>query len=158
MTVRLRAPIESDVAVFFEDQRDPDAMRMAAFASKDPNDRAAFDARWSRIRGDDTVIVRTIEHEAAIAGYVASFLREGTREISYWIGRAHWGRGIASVALATFLGEQEKRRPLVGRAAADNVASIRVLEKCGFVLVARERGFANARGCETDEVVMRLER
>lgn len=157
MNVRLRAPIDSDLPVFFEQQRDAEANRMAAFASKDPNDRDAFVARWSRSRGDDTVVVRTIEHDAAVAGYVASFLREGTREISYWIGREHWGRGIASDALVMFLRGEETRRPLVGRAASDNVASIRVLGKCGFVLVARERAFANTRGEEIEEVVMRLE-
>lgn len=157
MSVRLRAPIGSDVAIFFEHQREPDAMRMAAFASKDPNDREAFDARWIRIRGDDDVRIRTIEEGGAVAGYVASFLRDGVREVSYWLGRAHWGRGVASAALEQFL-EEETRRPLVGRAASDNVASIRVLEKNGFVIFARERVFANARGEEIEEVVMRLDR
>jgi RimJ/RimL family protein N-acetyltransferase len=31
-----------------------------------------------------------------------------------------------------------------------------VLEKCGFVVTGRERGFANARGEEIDEVVLIL--
>jgi ribosomal-protein-alanine N-acetyltransferase len=39
----------------------------------------------------------------------------------------------------------------------DNVGSIRVLEKCGFVKVGEERGFANARGMEVEEVVMELQ-
>jgi RimJ/RimL family protein N-acetyltransferase len=47
-------------------------------------------------------------------------------------------------------------RPLVGRAAKDNVASIRVLQKCGFVLTGEDRGFANARGEEIDEVILTL--
>ena len=155
MSVRLRAPIESDVAIFFEQQREPEAMRMAAFSSKDPNDREAFDARWSRIRGDDDVRIRTIEDDGAVAGYVASFMRGDVREVSYWVGGAFWGRGVASTALGKFL-EEETRRPLVGRAATDNIASRRVLEKCGFVEIARERAFANARGEEIEEVVMRL--
>jgi RimJ/RimL family protein N-acetyltransferase len=47
-------------------------------------------------------------------------------------------------------------RPLYARAAADNAGSVRVLEKCGFVLTGHERGFANARGEEIDEVVLTL--
>ena len=155
--MRLRAPTDSDVPIFFENEREPDAMRIAAFTAKDPNDREAFVARWARIREKDDVRIRTIEvADGVVAGYVASFLREGVREVSYWLGRAHWGRGIASAALAKFL-EEETRRPLVGRAASDNVTSRRVLEKCGFVLVTRERAFANARGEEIEEVVMRLD-
>jgi len=48
-------------------------------------------------------------------------------------------------------------RPLHGRVAYDNVASRRVLEKCGFRAIATERGFAEARSCEIEEVVLRLE-
>jgi RimJ/RimL family protein N-acetyltransferase len=154
--IRLRAPIDSDIPIFFEHQREADAMRMAAFTSKDPNDRGAFDAHWKRVRGDD-VRIRTIEADGEVAGYVASFIRGDVREVSYWLGSAHWGRGIATSALAKFLGEEETRRPLVGRAASDNVASRRVLEKCGFVVDHHERAFANARGEEIEEVVMRLD-
>ena len=39
---------------------------------------------------------------------------------------------------------------------SDNVASIRVLEKCGFVRIGTDRGYANARRAEIDEVVMEL--
>jgi len=156
MSMRLRAPIDSDVAVFFEHQREPGAIRMAAFTSKDPNDREAFDAHWARIREKTDVRIRTIESDGAPAGYVASFLREDVREVSYWLGSAHWGRSIATTALARFLEEEETRRPLVGRAASDNIASRRVLEKCGFVFVRHERAFANGRGEEIEEVVMRL--
>jgi RimJ/RimL family protein N-acetyltransferase len=48
-------------------------------------------------------------------------------------------------------------RPLHARIAYDNVASRRVLEKCGFRLVATERGFAEARSGEIEEYVLRLE-
>jgi len=48
-------------------------------------------------------------------------------------------------------------RPLYARAAHDNRASIRVLEKCGFVIVGQDRGFSNARGREVEEVILKLE-
>ena len=75
--------------------------------------------------------------------------------MSYWIGREFWGKGIATKALAVFL-SAVKARPLYARAAKDNIASLRVLEKCGFAITGYERGFANARGEEVEEVVLEL--
>src|SRR5262249_44237054 len=88
-----------------------------------------------------------------VATFVAPW--SGKLEVSYWIGRAFWGKGIATKALAALLGSV-KTRPLYARAARDNIASIRVLEKCGFMNAGYDRGFANARGEEIDEVVFEL--
>ena len=77
---------------------------------------------------------------------------EGEAELSYWIGRAFWGKGIATAALKLFIEELEIR-PLHARAAADNLASIRVLEKCGFTRTGTDRYFANARGEKIEEVI-----
>jgi RimJ/RimL family protein N-acetyltransferase len=41
--------------------------------------------------------------------------------------------------------------------AKDNIVSIRVLEKCGFVVSGHDRGFANVRGEEIDELILKLE-
>lgn len=76
--------------------------------------------------------------------------------MTYWLGREYWGRGFATVALHELL-RMVAQRPMYARAAKDNVASIRVLEKCGFQLCGEERAFANARNGEIDEVVMRLD-
>jgi RimJ/RimL family protein N-acetyltransferase len=155
--VHLREVTEADLATLFEFQRDPDGVRMAAFTTKDPSDRAAYMAQWTRILATPAVRMRAIVADGRLVGSIVCFEMEDAHEVSYWIDRACWRRGVASRALAAFLRE-ETRRPLHGRAAADNVASIRVLEKCGFVLAGRERGFANARGEEIDEVVMVLDR
>ncbi len=160
--VSIRAVIPADLPVLFTHQLDGDACRMAAFTSDDPTDRAAFDAHWTRILAKDTVVARTVvvrDQKATeqVAGHIASFMRGDDREVTYWIGREHWGKGVATRALKLLL-EEDNDRPIHGRAAADNTPSIRVLEKCGFVEVARERGFANARGCEIEELVMRLMR
>jgi GNAT superfamily N-acetyltransferase len=53
--------------------------------------------------------------------------------VGYWIDRAYWGRGIASRVLHLLLQEVAKR-PLVATAATSNRASLRVLQKCGFVV------------------------
>lgn len=128
---------------------------MAAFTSKDPSDRAAFDAHWQRIMADKQVTNRTILVDGRVAGHVASFVMFGDLEVTYWIDRAYWGQGIATRALAEFLENVQKKRPIFGRAAKDNLGSRRVLEKCGFKYIGEEKGFANARGREILEVITR---
>ena len=134
LAVVLRQVREADLPFFFEHQRDPEATRMAAFPGRD---RVAFDAHWARILADETVFARAIEVGGDVAGNVVSFEAEGERDVGYWIGRQHWGSGIASAALSAFLTEVEER-PLFARVAKHNLASIRVLEKCGFTPIRRE--------------------
>jgi RimJ/RimL family protein N-acetyltransferase len=153
--LRLRAVEPDDLPIFFENQLDPDANYMAAFTAKDPADRAAFDAFWARVLNDKTVIIRTILVNGEVAGSVLVYEEDGHREVSYWIGRAFWGQGVATRALADFLREIETR-PVYARAARDNIASLRVLEKNGFVVTGEDRGFANARGEVIEECVLTL--
>ena len=154
MDVLLREVEASDLDVLFEQQLDPEANRMAAFTAPTPADRHAFDARWRRIREG---LVRTIVADGEIAGSIFRWRDPALPgpEVSYWLGREHWGKGIATAALGRFL-ELVPERPVFGRCAADNTGSLRVLEKNGFVVEAEERGFANARGSEIDELVLRL--
>jgi RimJ/RimL family protein N-acetyltransferase len=49
-------------------------------------------------------------------------------------------------------------RPMHAHVAADNVGSLRVLEKCGFRVVGADRGYAEARGAEIEERVLLLDR
>jgi RimJ/RimL family protein N-acetyltransferase len=119
-------------------------------------DRDAFERRWSRIRADETMIARVIVVDGEVAGTIGSWGVLDEREVTYWIGRSHWGKGIATCALNAFL-TVDPSRPLHARVAHDNVASRRVLEKCGFRVVATERGFADARSGEIEEFVLRLE-
>ena len=127
--ILLREVVDEDLPLFFEHQNDPEASRIAAFPIRD---RDAFAAPWARIRPDETVVTRTILRDGAVVGYVGSFTRSGERLLAYWIGRDWWGRGIATQALTSFL-EHDRTRPLRARVVPHNVASIRVLEKCGFV-------------------------
>ena len=142
-SVLLRDIVEGDLATFFEQQLDPAANHRAAFTAEDPADWVAFDRHWSRILSDETIAKRTILFDGKVAGHIAGFEQFGLRSVSYWIGREYWGKGIATTALALFL-ELESTRPLYARAAKDNVASIRVLEKCGFEISGEDKGFANA--------------
>ena len=152
--MELRPVADDDLPIFFEHQRDPVARNMAAFVSEDPDDRAGFDAHWARIRAADSVLIRTVVVD--VAGHVASFDRDGEHEVTYWLGRAHWGRGIATRALQAFL-EEDAQRPMFARVVKDGAASRRVLEKCGFAVCREDKGFAPGRGAEVEEYVLRLE-
>lgn len=154
--VLLRDVTVGDLPVFFEHQLDADANRMAAFTAKDPSDRAAFDARWNRILADETTVNKTVLFDGRVAGHVSSFEQSGEREVTYWIEKGYWGKGVATEALSRFL-KLVRERPLHARAAKDNLASLRVLRKCGFEICGEDRGFANARGEEVEEFVLRLE-
>ncbi len=154
-TVTLRDIIPSDLAVFFVQQQDPEANYMAAFTSRDPSDRQAFDLHWIKIMSDDTTINKTILYNGEIAGSIAKFIMFGQPEIGYWIGKEFWGKGIATQALKAFL-EVVAIRPLYAAAANDNLGSLRVLQKCGFVITGYGQAFAEARGAEIEEAYLEL--
>lgn len=154
--LELRAVEPDDLDQFFLHQQDPISCQMAAFIGKDPSDRSVFDSHWKRIMKSNDVRIRTILYENQIVGHIAKFIMFEKPELTYWIDRKYWGKGIATESLIIFLSEI-KIRPIFARAAKDNLGSIRVLEKCGFEIIAYERGFAQARGKEIEEVVMQLE-
>ncbi len=81
------------------------------------------------------------------AGYVQLVPLEEGWEVGYHTVAAHTGKGYATEALAAFLPVMMDRFALpqvAGVCDAENVASIRVLEKCGFVRMYE--GDANYQG------------
>ena len=150
--VRLRDVTDADLPIFFEQQLDPDANRMAAFP---PRDREAFTAHWTKILGDPTIIIKTILFDGHVAGNIVFFEQSGKPLVGYWLGKEYWGRGIATKALSEFLGHVTAR-PLYAHVARHNLASIRVLEKCGFTISGYDKILANARGEEVEEVILKL--
>jgi RimJ/RimL family protein N-acetyltransferase len=151
----LREVEENDLITFIDHQMDPDAMYMAAFTAKNSSDKTSILEKWNQILNDDSIIPKTIVVNENIAGHIARFELFGKPEVTYWIGKEYWDKGIATKALELFLGDLEKR-PLYARAAKDNLASIRVLEKCGFTIIGYEKAFANARGEKIEEVLFEL--
>jgi RimJ/RimL family protein N-acetyltransferase len=134
-SVELRPVREDDVEVFFEHQNDPVAARMASFPSRGSEEHRAH---WARILDDERLVCRTIVVDGAVAGNVVSWEADDERLVGYWVGRAFWGRGVATAALSSFL-EALPDRPLRARVATSNPGSIRVLEKCGFEVVGERR-------------------
>ena len=153
--IQLFATEKEDLNAFFRFQLDKEANYLAAFTPINPSDKTAYIDKWTRLLVDPTVTMRTIRVNDEIAGSVVKFVREGDAEITYWIDRKSWGQGIATMALKKFL-TIEKIRPIFGRVAFDNYGSQKVLEKCGFVKIGTDRGFANARQTEIEEYIYRL--
>jgi RimJ/RimL family protein N-acetyltransferase len=77
-------------------------------------------------------------------------------EIGYWLGERYWGRGIATEAVRAVTKEAFRRFDLERLFAvpfADNAASIRVLEKAGYVLEGRMRRSAIKDGVIRDQLL-----
>ncbi|MEU1473400.1 GNAT family N-acetyltransferase [Streptomyces sp. NPDC005761] len=155
MGVSLREVRDTDLPLFFAWMSEPESVRTAAFTSEDPGDRHAFDAHWARILADPSVVMRTVLSDGAVVGSAGVYGAPDDRQVTYWIDRERWGRGLATAALGALLGVVTER-PLYARAAADNTGSRRVLEKCGFAVTGEDHGYANARGKETDELLFTL--
>ncbi|MDF1657871.1 MAG: GNAT family N-acetyltransferase [Verrucomicrobiales bacterium] len=155
-SISLREAVNSDLAMFFEMQSDPVAVHMAAFTHEDSSNRESFLARWETILANPSVTARSIVRGEDLLGSVLSYEESGRLEVTYWIDRQSWGKGVATEALKLFLQTVDTRRPMQARAATDNLASLRVLEKCGFSVIEETSGFANARGEEIDEFELEL--
>jgi RimJ/RimL family protein N-acetyltransferase len=85
---------------------------------------------------NESALKRTIVCDGEVAGNIGCWEADGHTYVGYWIGREFWGRGLATQALAEVL-DLVEARPVHAHVVKSNVASIRVLEKCGFVEVGR---------------------
>ncbi|MEO1279338.1 MAG: GNAT family N-acetyltransferase [Planctomycetota bacterium] len=142
-----------DLELLFEIQNDAQANAMAV---ANPRTREEFFEHWRRVLADPAVVARTIVMGGRVSGSISCFELDERTYVGYWIARESWGRGIATSALQLFLDEVEKR-PLWARVAISNVASTRVLEKCGFVEHARMMSEVTPRFPACEESLMRLD-
>jgi RimJ/RimL family protein N-acetyltransferase len=149
--VSLRDVREDDLPAFFGHQLDPEAVRMAGFPARG---RDEFMAHWTKIMAGRTAVLRTILLRGEVAGNIVAWEQSGALNVGYWLGRAYWGKGIASAALSRFLTEVSAR-PIHACVAKHNAASIRVLQKCGFVITGEDR-FARTEGEPGEEFIMTL--
>jgi RimJ/RimL family protein N-acetyltransferase len=136
----------------FELQLDPESNHMAVTI---PRTREAFDSTWTKALVDPGITARAILFGEALVGYISCFPRDSQDHVGYWIDRAYWGMGIASRALHLLLREVANR-PLVATAATSNGASVRVLQKCGFVVERIRISPASDRFPECEEAVLVL--
>lgn len=155
LDIKLRPTEIADLDILFQFQTDKEGGYLAAFMSKDPTDKSAYITKYTKLLADPTINNQTILLDNTIVGSVAKFVMEGDPEITYWIDRKYWGQGIATKALSQLLAI-ETTRPIFGRVAFDNFGSQKVLEKCGFVKIGTDKGFANARQMEIEEFIYKL--
>lgn len=153
--ITLAETVKDDLNAFFEFQLDPEANYLAAFTAKDPTDKVAYLEKYTKHLADPAIHSRTIKVNEVIVGSLAKFVIENEAGITYWIDRKWWGQGIATTALKEFL-KIEPTRPIYARVAFDNYGSQRVLEKCGFIKIGTDKGFANARQAEIEEYIYEL--
>jgi RimJ/RimL family protein N-acetyltransferase len=150
--VSLRPVQPGDLPRMYELQLDPESNRMAVTI---PRIGEAFDTHWAKVLDDPAITARAILVGEALVGVISCFPRDGQDHVGYWIDRAYWGMGIASRALHLLLQEVVKR-PLVATAATSNGASLRVLQKCGFVIEQVRLSPADERHPECEEAVLVL--
>ncbi|MCC6429240.1 MAG: GNAT family N-acetyltransferase [Phycisphaerales bacterium] len=148
LEIHLRPVEPRDIPTLFEQQCDPDSNQLAGTK---PRTREVFQATWDRIFTDPTVIPRVIigaDNPDLILGAISCFQHEGRDNVGYMIARSHWGKGIASRALALFL-KEVPRRPLHATTSRANAPSMHILQKYGFRLTGYEMGQ------ETDRYIAR---
>ncbi|MGA9293319.1 MAG: GNAT family N-acetyltransferase [Ignavibacteriaceae bacterium] len=154
--IKLRKTVVDDLEFFFKFQLDKEANNLAAFTSKDPTDKSAYLIKYTKLLSDPTVNNQTIIFDNIIVGSIAKFEIDGEAEVTYWIDKNFWGKGIATKALEYLL-TIENTRPIWGRVAFDNYGSQKVLEKCGFLKIGKDKDFANARQTEIEEFIYKLD-
>ena len=153
--VVLRALAEDDLPTLFAIQLDDTAQHMAAFTDDSAHDLDAYLTKFRRILADESIVNRVVEVAGEVVGSVAVFPIQGDVELTYWIRKDWWGRGVATAAVAAMLREVTVR-PLEARVAEDNLGSVRVLEQNGFVRVGSEDSYAEARRATITELIFRL--
>ena len=149
----LRPVQPCDLPRMYEMQLDPESNRMAVTI---PRTEEAFGLHWEKALTDPRITAKAVLVDEALVGYISCFPMDGQDHVGYWIDRAYWGMGIASRALHLLLGEVTIR-PLVATAATSNGASLRVLQKCGFVVEQVRQSPASDRypACEEAVLVLR---
>jgi RimJ/RimL family protein N-acetyltransferase len=126
---------------------------MAAFPARE---REAFMAHWTKILADHSNTIQTILLDGAVVGNIVSWEQSGRTLVGYWVGKEYWGKGVATVALSQFL-VLVKARPLHAYVAKHNMASIRVLQKCGFMPTTEDIAPSSTNQDEVEEVLLKLE-
>jgi RimJ/RimL family protein N-acetyltransferase len=150
--VRLRTVEQNDLPRMCQMQLDPESNRMAVTI---PRSAEEFEAHWANVMRDSSVTAKAILLGVALVGYISCFGRDGQVHVGYWISREHWGKGIASRALELLLLEVPTR-PLYAHVATSNGASLRVLQKCGFIVERVGVSPATDRWPECEEAILVL--
>ncbi len=156
MDFRLKPVREDGVAALYAMHSD-EASAWQAGVGLSGRSLPEFRARMLK-KAPDTknMVISAIWLDGEMVGDVSSFLRGNKREVGYWVTRAHWGKGVASKALPLFLPfvmDIYPKSPLYARVVDGNIASIKLLQKCGFKPVERDTFYSDVRGSNIEETL-----
>jgi len=98
-TVALSTVTDAGVDALFDHMREPESVWIAAVTPNDPDERPAFDAHMTRVRSSPDIAVHAVTCDGQLVGSIATLVLEGQTEVTSWIEREAWRRGIASRAL-----------------------------------------------------------
>ena len=137
----IRLPRADDAAAYFDIHSDPDVTRWLGgpMASSVEEEAAEIERRRAvhEELGFSTWAVEEKE-SGEVVGVAGLFRVENTGpeiEVAYHFRKDRWGRGYATEAARACIGygfDEVGLDRIVGLVAPDNVASARVLEKCGL--------------------------
>jgi ribosomal-protein-alanine N-acetyltransferase len=154
--MKIRALRIGDEEALAENASDRDVWRNVR--DRFPHPYTLGDAAWWIANSGDTHF--GIEIDGAIGGCIGFDRDEDvffrSAEIGYWIGRKHWGKGIATAAVCELTERVFATTDIVRLYAgvfAWNPASARVLEKSGYVLEGRKKSAVFKDGQLIDELL-----
>lgn len=107
----LRPTVYTDLETHYQFQLDEESNYLAAFTSSSSSDKKAYLEKYAKFLNEPSINNQTILIDRIIVGSIGKFVIEGDAEITYWIDRKFWGRGIATKALKAFL-SIETNRPI----------------------------------------------
>lgn len=145
--LKLRLIKDDDFEPFYAMMSDFDGVRMTMSWPWPP------DPDFTRMRMNTEAVksgdVLAIEADRQFVGQIS--LVNG--EIGYGLARAYWGKGIATWAVQQMLERgflDPETKVIMAGTWEDNPASMRVLEKCGFVKTGEALVFCKSRGLEVN--------
>jgi len=148
----------------YENSQDEDTRRFVPDEVYDSVEeaRAAIEFLISRYdRADGPFVYPIITNDIGKnIGYIQLCqIDDGSWEIGYHIAKEFTGKGYATEAVKVFLPAMAKKlniKEVYGICLAENIASVRVLEKCGFVQIFQ--GLGNYQGNEAQIVKTKWEK
>ncbi|MDB4975630.1 MAG: GCN5-related N-acetyltransferase [Myxococcaceae bacterium] len=135
MRVELEPMTTTTAKALLEQQRPPDIPTAEDY----PTEFSQGVAMQVASRSDLGPYVIYAPTDSIVVGEIGgAFTGPGTVEVGYAVVRSHWGRGVATAALRTWV-ERIRHRAEVERVVAhtplDRPESARVVEKAGFTFV-----------------------
>lgn len=134
----LRAPTEADIGAIFEYACDPEVTEFMDWQRRTHRDEvhdflSRTEAGWAN--GTEFLWVITRKGVDTVIGGISVRVREAEGDFGYVLNRRYWGRGFTTEAAGAVTGwalEVRKLPRLWATCDAENIRSIRVLEKLGL--------------------------